>query len=75
MQRTGPWLFWDGCKDSLVAGVIAAGRCEEHGGTRALYAHLVAEHYRAEYETVFGPLPDLTLKCRATPDQKAHRRK
>jgi cytochrome c peroxidase len=31
----------------------------EHGGDRTQYAHLVAEHYRAEYEAIFGPLPDL----------------
>jgi cytochrome c peroxidase len=30
----------------------------EHGGTRAQYARVVAAHYRAEYESVFGALPD-----------------
>ena len=57
----GPWLFWDGRKDSLWSQALAPLEdAKEHGGTRTLYAHLVAEHYRAEYETVFGPLPDLT---------------
>jgi cytochrome c peroxidase len=56
-----PWLFWDGRKDSLWAQAL--GPLEnpvEHGGTRAQYAHLIAAHYRAEYEALFGALPDLT---------------
>lgn len=55
-----PWLFWDGRKDSLWAQAL--GPLEsmvEHGGTRAQYAHLIAAHYRDEYEALFGPLPDL----------------
>ncbi len=24
-----------------------------------MYAHVIADHYRAEYEAIFGPLPDL----------------
>jgi cytochrome c peroxidase len=32
----------------------------EHGGSRLQYAHLIAQHYRAEYESLFGPLPDLS---------------
>ena len=31
----------------------------ERGGTRTLYAHVVAESYRSAYEAVFGPLPRL----------------
>jgi cytochrome c peroxidase len=53
-----PWLFWDGRKDSLWAQAL--GPLEnpvEHGGTRAQYAHLIAAHYRAEYEALFGPCP------------------
>ncbi len=57
----GPWYFWDGRKDSLWAQALAPLEDPlEHGGTRALYVHLVAEHYRGEYEEVFGPLPDLS---------------
>jgi cytochrome c peroxidase len=57
----GPWFFWDGRKDSLWSQALAPLEdAKEHGGTRALYAHLVAEHYRAEYESVFGALPDLS---------------
>ena len=56
-----PWLFWDGRKDSQWSQAL--GPLEnpvEHGGTRTQYAHLVADQYRAEYEVLFGPLPDLS---------------
>jgi cytochrome c peroxidase len=56
-----PWLFWDGRKDSLWAQAL--GPLEnpvEHGGNRTQYVHLVVRHYRAEYEALFGPLPDLS---------------
>lgn len=56
-----PWLFWDGRKDSQWAQALGPLESPvEHGGTRALYAHVVAEHHRAEYEQLFGPLPDLS---------------
>lgn len=56
-----PWQFWDGRKDSQWAQALAPlESAVEHGGTRAMYAHLIAEHYRAEYESIFGPLPDLS---------------
>ncbi|HYD81448.1 MAG TPA: cytochrome c peroxidase [Paucimonas sp.] len=55
-----PFLFWDGRKDSLWAQAL--GPLEdpvEHGGTRMKYARLLSEHYRDEYERLFGPMPDL----------------
>ncbi len=56
-----PFLFWDGRKDSLWAQALGPLESPvEHGGTRAQYAHVVANHYRSEFETVFGPLPDLS---------------
>jgi cytochrome c peroxidase len=56
-----PFLFWDGRKDSQWAQALGPLESPvEHGGTRAQYAHVVAEHHRAEYEAVFGALPDLT---------------
>lgn len=61
-----PWLFWDGRKDSLWAQAL--GPLEnpvEHGGTRTQYAHLIAAHYRDEYQALFGPLPDLSGLPRA----------
>jgi cytochrome c peroxidase len=56
-----PFLFWDGRKDSPWAQALGPLESPvEHGGTRAQYAHVVAEHYRADYERIFGPLPDLS---------------
>jgi len=56
-----PWQFWDGRKDSQWAQAL--GPMEslvEHGGTRTQYAHVVQEHYRDQYEEIFGPMPDLS---------------
>jgi cytochrome c peroxidase len=56
-----PWQFWDGRKDSQWAQALGPLESPvEHGGSRTQYAHVVAEHYRAEYEAIFGPLPDLS---------------
>jgi cytochrome c peroxidase len=55
-----PWQFWDGRADSQWAQAL--GPLEnpvEHGGDRTQYAHVIAGEYRAMYEAVFGPLPDL----------------
>lgn len=56
-----PFLFWDGRKDSLWAQAL--GPLEnpvEHGGTRAQYAHVVADAYGPEYAQIFGAQPDLS---------------
>jgi cytochrome c peroxidase len=56
-----PWQFWDGRADSQWAQAL--GPLEnpvEHGGTRTQYAHWINQYYRPEYESLFGPLPDLT---------------
>ncbi|MEO8103088.1 MAG: cytochrome c peroxidase [Betaproteobacteria bacterium] len=56
-----PWLFWDGRKDSVWSQAL--GPLEdavEHGGNRSRYAHLLQSHYRAEYEAVFQPMPELS---------------
>jgi cytochrome c peroxidase len=56
-----PWLFWDGRKDSQWSQALGPWESPvEHGGDRTQYAHLVAAHYRAEYEALFGPMPDLS---------------
>lgn len=64
-----PFLFWDGRKDSLWAQAL--GPLEdpnEHGLDRTRLAHIIARYYRAGYEGVFGPLPDLSkLPYRAGP--------
>lgn len=55
-----PFLFWDGRKDSLWSQAL--GPLEdpaEHGGNRLAYAHLVQQHYRKDYEAIFGAMPDL----------------
>jgi cytochrome c peroxidase len=72
-----PFLFWDGRKDSLWSQAL--GPMEdpaEHGGNRTAYAHVLKAHYRADYEAVFGPLPDLArlpmdASPLGTPQQRA----
>ncbi|HKO16313.1 MAG TPA: cytochrome c peroxidase [Gemmatimonadaceae bacterium] len=55
-----PWLFWDGRADSQWEQALGPlESAVEHGGTRAQYAHVVAEHYRGDYQSVFGALPPL----------------
>ena len=55
-----PWMFWDGRTDSQWAQALGPlESAVEHGGDRTQYAHVIAAHYRAEYEAVFGPLPPL----------------
>lgn len=54
------WLFWDGRSDSQWGQALGPLESPvEHGGSRTLYAHVLAEHHRQEYESLFGPLPDL----------------
>ncbi|MEW5828569.1 MAG: cytochrome c peroxidase [Chloroflexota bacterium] len=60
-----PWLFWDGRKDSQWAQALGPMESAvEHGGTRTQYAHLIDEYYRAQYESVFGGLPDFSDRTR-----------
>ena len=55
-----PWLFWDGRKDSLWSQALAPMEDPvEHAGNRTRFAHLIARHYRSDYETVFGKIPSL----------------
>jgi cytochrome c peroxidase len=58
-----PWFFWDGRADSQWAqalGPLEDGR--EHGADRTFYARMLHDDpdYRAAYEAVLGPLPELT---------------
>ena len=56
-----PWQFWDGRKDSQWSQALGPLESPvEHGGNRTQYAHIADRHYRAEYEALFGPLPDLS---------------
>ncbi|MFO1213375.1 MAG: cytochrome c peroxidase [Burkholderiaceae bacterium] len=53
-----PWLFWDGRKDSLWAQALGPLEdAAEHGGNRTRYVQLIREHYKLEYESVFGAMP------------------
>jgi cytochrome c peroxidase len=63
------WLFWDGRADSQWGQALGPlESAVEHGGSRTQYAHVVADHYRADYQAVFGTLPVLTgLPGRAGP--------
>lgn len=55
------FVFWDGRKDSMWAQALGPlESAVEHGGSRTQYVHLIAENYRAEYEAIFGPLPDFS---------------
>jgi cytochrome c peroxidase len=66
-----PWQFWDGRKDSQWAQALGPLESPvEHGGNRTQYAHLAAKHYAAEYEALFGKLPNLAaLPANAGPVQ------
>ena len=62
-----PWFFWDGRRDSQWAQALGPlEAAEEHGGSRTQYAHLVHDdpEYRATYEAIFGPMPDLSDELR-----------
>jgi cytochrome c peroxidase len=53
------WFFWDGRADSLWAQALGPPENpNEHGISRTLCAQVISEHYRKEYEEIFGPLPD-----------------
>lgn len=57
----GPWFFWDGRRDSLWAQALTPlEERREHGGTRAFYAHFIAQNFNERYQRIFGPLPDLS---------------
>jgi len=70
------WMFWDGRSDSQWSQALGPlESAVEHGGTRTQYARIVVEHYRKQYENVFGELPKVTgLPVSAGPvaDTAAH---
>jgi cytochrome c peroxidase len=62
-----PFLFWDGRKDSQWAQALGPLESPvEHGGTREQYAQVIADHYRADYEQIFGRMPVLSTREEAT---------
>jgi cytochrome c peroxidase len=57
------WFFWDGRKDSLWSQALGPFESPvEHGFTRTLCAKIIINHYKIEYERLFGPLPNLSAK-------------
>jgi cytochrome c peroxidase len=57
----GPWLFWDGRKDSLWSQALGPLEdAAEHGGNRVRYVRLMQQHYRQPYDAVFQAMPDLS---------------
>ncbi|MGB1251501.1 MAG: cytochrome-c peroxidase [Candidatus Promineifilaceae bacterium] len=64
-----PWMFWDGHKDSQWAQALEPWESPvEHKGNRNDFAAIIAtdDAYRAEYESIFGALPDHTSADGAT---------
>ena len=56
-----PWLFWDGRKDSQWAQALGPLESPvEHGSNRTYYAHMIDKYYRAEYESIFGEMPEVS---------------
>jgi cytochrome c peroxidase len=54
------WQLWDGRSETVWAQALFALEGEdEMAGTRVQYAHVINRHYKADYEAVFGPLPEL----------------
>ena len=57
------WYFWDGRADSLWSQALGPfENPAEHGITRCKVVYLITQHYRKEYEEIFGPLPDLSAQ-------------
>lgn len=56
----GPWMFWDGRKDSLWSQALGPLEdAAEHGGNRARLVRALEAGYRTEYEALFGRFPSL----------------
>ena len=63
-----PFLFWDGRKDSQWSQAL--GPLEnplEHGADRTMVVKTVLENYKSQYETVFGPAPNVEGLSHAMP--------
>jgi len=55
-----PWQFWDGRADSHWAQALGPlESAVEHGGDRLQYVRVLRQYYRAEYEAIFGAIPDV----------------
>lgn len=55
------WLFWDGRADSLwMQATMPIESPVEMQFTRLGVAHVVDRYYRADYEAIFGAMPDVS---------------
>jgi len=62
------WFFWDGRKDSLWSQALGPlEAANEHGLDRMSAARLLAAHYHAAYEPLFGKLPEVRDSTRFPP--------
>lgn len=68
-----PFLFWDGRADSLWSQPLKAMEGhQEMDFSRVEVAHFIDGSYRADYEAIFGPMPDLSgLPARGRPGEAA----
>src|SRR5262249_5807414 len=48
------WFYWDGRSDSLWQQAVLAGEGAQQGSDRLRITHVVYQHYKADYEAVFG---------------------
>jgi len=55
------WFFWDGRTDSLWSQALGPIESKlEHGISRTMSAYIISTYYREEYESLFGPIPEIT---------------
>lgn len=55
------WFFWDGRSDSLWSQALGPIESKlEHGISRTMSAYIISTYYRQEYESIFGPIPEIT---------------
>jgi len=55
------WFFWDGRTDSLWSQALGPIESKlEHGISRTMSAFIINTYYREEYESLFGPIPEIT---------------
>jgi cytochrome c peroxidase len=56
------WQFWDGRADSLWAQALGPfENPKEFGSSRLFVVNRVAAAYRADYEAIFGAMPDVSV--------------
>jgi cytochrome c peroxidase len=55
------WFFWDGRADSLWSQALGPIENKlEHGISRTMSAYIISKYHREEYESLFGPIPEIT---------------